>query len=167
MINALKVYITLLLVIALPAQAEIIVGKAVGIADGDTITVLTTKNESVRVRLAGIDAPEKGQPFGHAAKEHLAASVFEKNVEIHYKKYDRYGRVVGKVVLDGIDICLKQIRDGFAWHFKKYVAEQEPADQLLYAESEKLARKERLGLWDDASPIAPWDHRSTKRQLKK
>lgn len=162
MIKSLKLCIAFLFAAALPVQADVIVGKIVAIADGDTITVLTDQKESVRIRLAGIDAPEKGQAFGQASKEHLSRLAFEKFVEIHYQTQDRYGRIVGKVLLDGIDICLMQIRNGFAWHYKKYEMEQEPADRTLYVEAEEQARADQLGLWSEANPIAPWDHRRSK-----
>ena len=157
---------TFLLAIAFPIYADVTTGKVVGLADGDTITILTDQNEEVRVRLAGIDAPEKGQPFGQASKEHLSQLVFEKRVEIHYLKYDRYGRVIGKVLLDNVDICLSQVRNGLAWHYKKYEAEQTPADRELYSRAETEARTERLGLWTDGDPMAPWAHRALKKNQR-
>ena len=97
-------------------------GRIVGVSDGDTITVLDAKNQQHKVRLAGIDAPEKSQAFGQASKKQLSELVFGKAVVVEWQKLDRYGRVVGKVLLDGFDVCLEQIRKGMAWHYKKSVS---------------------------------------------
>lgn len=153
-------------VVALPANADVIKGKVVGIADGDTITILTEHKENVRVRLAGIDTPERSQAFGRIAKENLSQLVFEQSVEISYNKTDQYGRVVGKVLKNGIDICHEQIRAGLAWHYKQYASEQSPTDRALYADAEALARTEQRGLWADPHAVAPWEYRAAKKQAK-
>jgi endonuclease YncB( thermonuclease family) len=103
--------------IALAANVE---GKVIGIADGDTITILDNNKTQLKIRLAGIDAPEKNQPFGSVSKKSLSDLVFGKHVTIHYSKQDRYGRIVGKVILEGRDMCLEQIYRGMAWYYKKY-----------------------------------------------
>lgn len=77
-------------------------------------------------------------------------------------KRDRYGRIVGKVVLNGEDICLEQIRAGYAWHYKKYQDEQSAEERALYAESEAVARSEKRGLWKDRDPVPPWAYRQIK-----
>ena len=84
-------------------------------------------------------------------------------VTVEYQKRDRYGRIVGKVLLDGIDACLEQVKAGFALHYKEYQHEQSPEDQRLYAEAEIRAREERLGLWRENNPIPPWEHRRLYR----
>ena len=91
-------------------------GRVVGVQDGDTITVLDSSNANHRIRLLGIDAPEKGQPFGSRSGENLSEAIFNRVVTIEWSKHDRYGRIVGKVVLGGQDICLEQIKMGMAWH---------------------------------------------------
>ncbi len=80
-----------------------------------------------KIRLAGIDAPEKGQPYGKVSKQHLGDMVATKQVVVQYSKADRWGRVVEKVLLYGRDVNLKQVLDGYAWHFKRYEKEQIPA----------------------------------------
>ncbi len=84
-------------------------------------------------------------------------------VTIEYQKRDRYGRIVGKVSLGGIDVCLELVKVGFAWHYKKYQQEQSPEDRRLYADAENKARDERPGLWRENNPIPPWVHRRLYR----
>ena len=80
-------------------------------------------------------------------------------VTIEYQRRDRYGRIVGKVLLDEIDVCLEQVKAGFAWHYKKYQHEQSAEDRRLYADAENKARDERLGLWRENNPNPPWEYR--------
>jgi len=145
------------------ALANELQGRIVGVSDGDTITVLDAKNQQHKVRLAGIDAPEKSQAFGQASKKQLSELVFGKAVVVEWQKLDRYGRVVGKVLLDGFDVCLEQIRKGMAWHYKKYAGDQSAGDRQTYAAIEAEAREARLGLWIDESPEPPWDYRHRGR----
>jgi endonuclease YncB( thermonuclease family) len=138
------------------ASAETIAGRVVAIADGDTLTVLDATNHQHKIRLAGIDAPEKKQPFGDRSKQHLAQMVFNKAVTVEWKKQDRYGRTVGKVLVNGIDANLEQIKAGMAWWYEKYRKEQSAADQLAYADTEQQARALHVGLWRNPAPLAPW-----------
>lgn len=96
------------------AHAEVIVGRVVGVADGDTVTVLDANKQQHKIRLAGIDAPEKRQPFGQRSKESLSALVFARQVTVETDKKDRYGREVGKVRVDGVDANLERLKRGFA-----------------------------------------------------
>ena len=89
-----------------------------------------------KVRLAGIDAPERKQAYGNASRTHLASLVAAKQVRIDYQKYDRHGRVMGKVLVNGRDVCLEQVRAGYAWHYKHYQEEQTPSDRYAYAKAE-------------------------------
>lgn len=141
------------------ATADTLTGEVVAVADGDTITVLDDAHRQHRVRLAGIDAPEKGQPFGTRARESLGKRVFRRVVQVDYKKLDRYGRIVGKVTVDGADVCLEQVTAGLAWHYVAYQREQSPEDRRAYARAEAEAREARRGLWADGHPAAPWDFR--------
>lgn len=138
-------------------------GLVVGVSDGDTITVLDAEKTQHKIRLAGIDSPEKAQAFGNRAKEHLSSLVYRKRVGIDGDKVDRYGRRVGKVILDGCDVCLEMVESGFAWHYVKYAREQSRADRALYAAAERDARASKRGLWRDSDPVAPWDWRKAKR----
>ena len=106
-------------------------GRVVRIADGDTITVLDASNTQHRIRLQGIDAPESKQDFGTQSKKKLSGLIFGKDVEVVYEKTDQYGRLLGKVLLDGKDINLEQVRSGMAWHYKEYEREQSIEDRQL------------------------------------
>lgn len=155
-------FAVLLIVLQSTVYAELLVGKVVGVSDGDTITLLDAKNQQYKVRLSGIDAPEKTQPFGQASKKSLSELIFNKDVEISWDKRDRYQRILGKVLLNGQDICLVQIKRGMAWHYKKYQRDQTADDRLSYAQAETQARAIRIGLWIDDSPVQPSDFRHKK-----
>lgn len=138
-------------------------GRIVGVVDGDTVDLLSLSKELHRIRLAGIDAPEKSQPFGSVAKRALSDLVFDRQVVVLVGKSDRYGRLVGKVLVAGTDANLQMVRNGFAWHYKTFAREQSPDDRERYAAAEVAARFGRQGLWVDAHPIAPWDFRDSRR----
>jgi endonuclease YncB( thermonuclease family) len=131
----------------------------VAISDGDTVTVLDAENHQHKIRFAGIDAPEKAQAFGQASKRSLSDMVYERQVSVEWGKRDRYGRVIGKISADQIDVCLEQVRRGMAWHYKQYQRDQSPADRQAYAAAEDIARANHVGLWRDAHPIPPWEFR--------
>ena len=152
-----------LVFLSLVALADSLTGKVVKITDGDTLYVLDANYKQHKIRLAGIDAPERKQAYGLASRKHLLSIVAGKQVTIEYQKRDRYGRIVGKVLLDGIDVCLAQVKAGFAWHYKKYQHEQSLEDQRLYADAEIRAREERLGLWRENNPNPPWEYRRLYR----
>lgn len=145
------------------AIAEAYSGLVVSVADGDTVTLLDDTKRQHKVRLAGIDAPEKAQAFGNVSRQHLAQLVFQKRVNIEYEKHDRYKREVGKILVARRDINLLQIEAGLAWHYKKYQSEQPPADRPTYSAAENYAASERRGLWRDPSPTPPWEFRKLKR----
>jgi endonuclease YncB( thermonuclease family) len=152
---------------AFSANAQQLAGKVIGVKDGDTVVILDSEKRSHDVRLAGIDAPEKAQPFGQRAKEHLSDTVFGKQVVIEGSKIDRYGRRVGKVIVNGSDANLAQVRNGFAWHYKEYEREQSANDRKLYTDAENAARSARLGLWRDNVPTPPWDWRHGNKNADK
>ena len=137
-------------------------GKVVGVSDGDTVTVLDAERHQHKVRLAGIDAPEKAQPFGQASKKSLSDQIFGREVAVTWDKRDRYGRIIGKIAVDHQDVCLEQIRRGMAWHYKQYARDQAPDDRRTYAEAEVAARAAGVGLWRDVAPVAPWAWRHKK-----
>lgn len=128
-------------------------GQVVGISDGDTLTVQTDDNQRVRVRLAGIDAPEHDQLYGTAATRSLAALALNRIVRVRRVSEDDYGRVVGVVVADGRDLDAEQVRRGMAWVYRRY-----SRSRRLYA-LEAEAKQARRGLWADLNPIPPWDWR--------
>lgn len=135
-------------------------GKVVGIADGDTITVLDRDNKQHKIRLAGIDAPELGQPFGQTAKRKLSDLVFEKMVTVVGTETDRYGRLVGQVFLLGLDVPLEMLNAGLAWHFKEFEGEQLAKDRKAYSQAESKAKDGKLALWAEPKPMAPWEYRN-------
>lgn len=132
-------------------------GKAVRVLDGDTIEVLADGNRNVRVRLANIDAPEKKQPFGQKSKEHLIDFVAGKNVVVVDVGGDQYGRRIGRVLVDGQEANVEQVRSGLAWVYSRYNHD----GQLTAIES--AARSQRIGLWVDPKPQAPWDFRHSQK----
>jgi endonuclease YncB( thermonuclease family) len=140
-------------------HAEVIVGRVVGVTDGDTVTVLDTSNIQHKIRLAGIDAPEKKQAFGQRSKQSLSDIVFNKTVQVETTKKDRYGREIGKILVNGLDVNLEQVKRGFAWHYKAYQREQSANDRSLYELAETKARTAKLGLWSDIEPVPPWGFR--------
>lgn len=148
---------------SLHALGATIVGRVVAIADGDTITVLDGSRVQHKIRLAGIDAPEKKQAFGQASKESLSQLAYGRQAVVIWEKTDRYNRVVGKVMISDSDVCLEQVRRGMAWHYVKYAKEQPAEDAREYATSEIKARRENLGLWREARPVPPWDWRAEKK----
>ena len=141
------------------ANAKTIEGLVVGVADGDTITVLDQQKNTYKIRLQGIDAPEKKQAFGEKSKQSLHDLVHSKQVRIEYDKEDKYGRIVGKVTVDDVDVCLQQLVLGMAWHYKKYQNEQSVSDRALYSETELKSKSLKLGLWTDDTPMPPWEFR--------
>ena len=149
--------------LALACEADTLTGRVVSVTDGDTVTVLDTRKVQHKVRLSGIDAPEKFQPYGQRSKAHLSDLVFGQTVEVDSSKTDRYGRLVGKIVVQGRDANLQQLHAGMAWHYKDYEREQPPEDRSRYAQAEDDARRQRLGLWQDRDPIAPWAFRRAIR----
>ena len=164
-----------LLLMAGGAFADVVTGKVVGVSDGDTITVLDSGKQQHKIRVAGIDAPEKNQPFGQRSKENLSRLVFGKEVDVQWTKHDRYQRIVGKVMVaapdcqrpdcaKALDAGLGQVTAGLAWWYRKYAKEQSAEDARSYETAELDARASYVGLWRDAEPILPWDWRKKDRQ---
>jgi endonuclease YncB( thermonuclease family) len=154
------------------SAASVLEGTVVKVADGDTITVLDSSRQQHRIRLAGIDAPEKGQPFGNASRKRLSELVAGKEVRVEFEKYDRYGRIVGKVLVTPpdcptcgktLDVGLAQVTTGMAWWYRYYAHEQSIEDQARYELAEKEAKVRRAGLWQDKNPEPPWDWRRARR----
>ena len=146
------------------AYADTLTGRVVRVTDGDTIVVLDSANAQHKIRLTGIDAPERKQAFGTKSKDHLSDAVAGKFVVVEYNKRDRYQRILGKVLLSDKDMNLEQVNAGLAWHYKKYQKDQVPADRDLYSETEIEAREAKRGLWYDPNPMPPWEYRKSKRK---
>ena len=164
----LRLAVSIVLLLALPlAQADTLTGRVVRVTDGDTIVVLDASKIQHKIRLQGIDAPERSQAFGTKSKENLSNLVAGKSVLVDYSKYDRYQRILGKVLVNGEDVNLEQVEAGMAWHYKKYQREQSPSDRIKYSDAELEARRRNLGLWRDPNPIPPWDYRRAERNQRK
>ena len=161
--NIFQCIAALVLFLAGNLNASTLQGKVVHVADGDTITVLDATNTQHKIRLQGIDAPEKAQAFGQKSKQSLHQLVHSKQVTIEYQKKDKYGRTVGKVVHNGNDVCLEQIKLGMAWHYKQYESEQSKEDREIYAQAELSARANAIGLWKDKQPSPPWEFRKLNK----
>jgi endonuclease YncB( thermonuclease family) len=145
------------------ATADTLSGRVARVVDGDTLVLLLAGNAQERIRIAGIDCPERGQAFGTKAKDALSRLAGGKEVTVEREKRDRYGRIVGKVVADGRDVDFALVREGMCWWYRKYAHEQSDADQALYEDAETKAREKRLGLWRDPDPMPPWEWRGERR----
>ncbi len=143
--------ITLLfcLILPFPALADTLTGKVIKITDGDTAHVLQKDHTKEKIRLAGIDAPERKQPYGKKAKHYLASLIGNKFVSVEYSKRDRYGRIVGKIIHNALDVNLEMVKAGYAWHYKKYQKEQLADDRLSYRVAENSARLHKVGLFQN------------------
>ncbi len=138
-------------------------GKVINVVDGDSITVLDSTNTQHRIRLQGIDAPERKQAFGDASRKHLASLVAGKEVTVKWAKRDRYRRIVGFVIVDGQDVNLAQVKAGMAWFYQYYQKELSAENRKLYAQAEDQARSNKMGLWRDKHPMPPWKWRRLNR----
>ncbi len=130
-------------------------GEVVGVADGDTITALHN-GKGERIRLYGIDTPEKRQAFGKKAKQFTSSMVYGKTVEVKPKDTDRYGRTVGMVSVTGESLNEALIKNGYAWIYRQYCKESFCKDWLNL---ESAARYGKIGLWSEPNPIPPWNFR--------
>ena len=143
---------------ALTTAAELR-GVVVGVTDGDTITVLDGERKQHKVRLAGIDAPERHQGFGERSKQHLSNLAFKKQATLDCYKTDQYKRKVCRVWVEGKDVALAQVQAGLAWHYKRFEKEQTASERASYARAEDDARASRIGLWKSDRPVPPWEFR--------
>ena len=135
-----------------------ITGTVVGVADGDTLTVLDSSKREHRVRLAEIDAPESsGQAFGNRAKQALSRLCYRKLAKVIVHTKDRYGRNVGAVTCDGVNANEKMVESGLAWVYTQYASANSPLFGL-----EQQARLAKRGLWRDANPVPPWEWRKRR-----
>jgi endonuclease YncB( thermonuclease family) len=140
------------------AHAGDFTGKLVKVLDGDTVEVLHD-GKAERIRLAQIDCPEKGQPFGQVAKQYVLDVAALKIVTVQVETVDRYSRTVGEVFLpSGLSLNKKIVGAGYAWQYRRYSKDPE------YAELESEAKAAKLGLWQDKSPVPPWEWRRGQRQ---
>lgn len=134
-------------------------GRVVGITDGDTLTLLVEGNRQVKIRLGEIDTPESGQPYGKRAKQELSELAFNKTARVKVQDIDRYGRTVGRVFVDGLDVNAEMVKRGAAWVYRKYAK-----DAGLF-KLEEQAKREKRGLWSlpESERVPPWEWRDAKR----
>lgn len=145
------------------AVAAELVGRVVAITDGDTLTILDAGRRQHKLRIAGIDAPEKRQPWSERSRQHLASLAFGKSALADcYKK--SYKRQVCRVYVAGADVGLAQVSAGLAWWYRKYAIEQTPEDRGRYEAAEQQARSRRLALWVEPRPVPPWEWRRRDRR---
>lgn len=169
-----KAFLLLLLaaLLSFPLYAAALEGQVIHVADGDTVTVLDDQHRSHKIRLAGIDAPERGQPFGRRATEALSKLAKNRRVVVSGGKTDRYQRRIGIIRVapadcmscaPSVDVGLSLINAGLAWHYRAYEREQSRSDREQYRLAEDAARARQDGLWTDAAPTPPWDWRRARR----
>lgn len=159
---------TLLLGVALvfsgaSAQGQVVTGRVIAVSDGDTVTVLDGNLRQRKIRLSGIDAPEKKQAFGERSRQSLSDLLMSRLVVVHIHKKDRYGRELGRIEADQTDLNLEQLHRGMAWHYVQYESEQPPEERKAYREAETMARAQKAGLWADKAPQPPWLFRQVER----
>jgi len=144
-------------------------GVSLDVQDGDSIVFRGSDGTTLRVRVAGIDAPEKSQPFAEASRRNLRALLRERRIRLEPIKRDVYGRTVARIwILEAErpprDAALAQLEAGLAWHFRRYRSDQAPAEFARYARAEQAARTAGVGLWRDERPEPPWDFRARTRR---
>jgi endonuclease YncB( thermonuclease family) len=142
------------------ADSTVVTGKVVVVKDGDTIAVLVDKQE-LTIRLAGIDAPEKKQPYGEKAKLRLSGLAFGKMAVVEITQKDKYGRSIGDIRVDGQWVNRQMVADGLAWHYTAFSKDVDLAD------AEVDAKKNARGLWADKEPVPPWEWRKQQKEKAK
>lgn len=134
--------------------------RVVGVHDGDTLTGLDDAKTQHKIRLHAIDAPELGQPYGQVAKRALSDKVFGQDVVVVPQTIDKYGRTIGQVSIDGRDVNLELLEEGMAWHYEHY------DDDERRRQAAAEARDGGKGLWQDRSPVPPWEWRKQERSRR-
>jgi endonuclease YncB( thermonuclease family) len=145
-------------------MAETLVGRIIGVSDGDTLTLLDAGKQTHKIRLSGVDAPEKKQAYGQQSKLNLSNLAYGHEATADCPKRDRYRRPVCLVTVAGKDVGLQQIHQGLAWWYRTYAHEQRAQDRRGYERAEQMAREKRVGLWREKDPKAPWEWRRERRE---
>lgn len=146
-------FITIVLVFAAVAAPALPENTVIGITDGDTVKIMGADAQPFKVRLKGIDAPERGQPYARKSKKALSDLIYKKQVKIRGNKKDRYGRTLARLYVDDLDVSAEMVRQGAAWVYRKYTK-----DPILYA-AEDEAKAHKRGLWTLPDPLPPWEYR--------
>lgn len=162
--------------LSLPGLAETVSGRVVHVQDGDSLTILDSEKQQHKIRIAGIDAPEKAQPFGNRSRHNLASMVHGQEAIADCPTTDRYSRKVCKVWVQPsdcpacdktLDIGYAQISAGLAWWYRAYAKEQPVEDRGRYESEENEARLRKRGLWADDNVMPPWDWRKLENKYKR
>jgi micrococcal nuclease len=153
---ALGIFLTTKLAAAVFGQELVVHGRVVGVTDGDTLKVLLADQRLLRVRFAFCDAPEKKQAYGARAKKAMSELVFGKDIDLRPHAFDRYGRTVAQVGVDGKDVGLEMVRQGLSWVYERYITEASAEIQETYRKAQEEAKADRQGLWSDPNAIPPW-----------
>lgn len=142
------------------AAAETLTGRVVGVYDGDTVTVLVDGNTQVKVRLHGVDCPERGQAFGNRAKQFTSELCFGQTVTVHASDTDKYGRTIGEVIAPGgTNVNVALVENGLGWWYEKYA----PGD-ARFRDAQQKARAAKRGLWSDPGATPPWEYRDRGKE---
>ena len=158
----MKLFIHLLIFcLLITVQASAFDGRIVKVTDGDTVDVLDTSNKLTKVRLYGIDAPEKKQDFGQKSKQFVLDIVAGKTVSVEAIDTDRYGRTVGVVHIGNTVLNAEILKSGLAWYYEKYCKSSFCGE---WQQIESQARSSKIGLWSIPNPQAPWDFRHGKKE---
>jgi endonuclease YncB( thermonuclease family) len=163
-LNTARILLIFAAILPAAVYADVLTGKVIEVQEGDLVKVLDATQAEHVVRIAGIDAPDLQQSYGQAARRHLSVMLTGMPVSVQLRERDKEGVVVGKVLQGSTDIGLVQLREGMAWHATKHQDQQSADDRRLYADAEAQARKERVGLWRERKPKAPWDFVKGKRK---
>lgn len=134
-----------------------ITGKVTYVSDGDTFHLITSEGNKIKVRVADIDCPERSQDYGLEAKEFVVREIKDKTVSLQIKETDRYRRKVAFVTYSGKDLSEELLKNGLAWHYKRY------SNKEYLGNLEMIAKESGKGLWSVANPIAPWEWRKQKK----
>lgn len=157
MLICLFVVIIIIQQITNDKSIDVIKGEVIKVYDGDTITVFKS-NEKHKIRLDGIDAPELKQKFGKESRNFLNQKLLGKNVEIKIKNIDIYQRKVGEVYQNSELVNLTMINEGYAWHYFEYNKNKN------YSKAQNTAKINKIGLWKEKSPVAPWEWRKQHKR---
>lgn len=141
---------------------QIITGRVIKVADGDTFTLLDSKNKKIKIRLYGIDCPEKNQNYYDAARNYLSKAILNKTIRVEVKNKDFYQRHVAVVWSpNNTNINLGLLRNGLAWHYTQYDKSK------IYANAENAARRAKKNIWSEKNQLPPWEFRKQQKKKKK
>lgn len=140
---------------------SIIQGRIIKVSDGDTVTLLDNNNKQIKIRLYGIDCPEKGQDYYQVAKNYVSTAIYNKEVKVEIINTDRYKRSVGIIwPTENRNLNIELLNQGLAWHYKQFDKSKQ------YAEAENIARNQKLNIWKHKNSQAPWEFRKNKKNKK-